>query len=385
MNFLPKTMLLCVLAFAVFTTWAQNAQRVFEIASSSVIVVKTPTGQGSGVIFGVKRDGLTPTTGILTNCHVVKGHRQATVERLGKKSAANVLICDSDRDMALLEIGGELPFALRRTSPLKIGEPVYAIGAPQGLELSISEGIVSQLRSTDLGKDPLIQTTAAISPGSSGGGLFDSDGRLIGLTTMSRKEAQSLNFAVPWGFYSSIKNTEVARARAAATPYPNPATRAPALDSGHIANRYQVLGDGSVIKDIQTNLVWQRCSVGQSWDGNICSGDAKLFTFNEAQQLARNGWRVPTVRELASLIYCSNGTQARVDVGDGGAQITHYCRDNFNSPTIESVAFPRTEDSVYWTSSPYVGDSSVAWGASFSNGSVRRGYRYGDVYARLVR
>jgi tetratricopeptide (TPR) repeat protein len=75
-----------------------------------------------------------------------------------------------------------------------VGEPVYAVGAPQGLELSLSEGIVSQLRGDP---PPLIQTTVAISKGSSGGGLFNAEGELVGITTFYLKEGQSLNFALP--------------------------------------------------------------------------------------------------------------------------------------------------------------------------------------------
>jgi S1-C subfamily serine protease len=68
-----------------------------------------------------------------------------------------------------------MPARLGQTSKLKVGEPVYAVGAPHGLELSLSEGIVAQLRG---GNPPLIQTTAAVSPGSSGGGFFNADGEL---------------------------------------------------------------------------------------------------------------------------------------------------------------------------------------------------------------
>ena len=75
------------------------------------------------------------------------------------------------------------------------GQTVFAIGSPQGLDLSISEGIVSSVRESRLG--PLIQTTAAISPGSSGGGLFNVSGQLIGITTFQSKTGQNLNFAVP--------------------------------------------------------------------------------------------------------------------------------------------------------------------------------------------
>jgi hypothetical protein len=76
-----------------------------------------------------------------------------------------------------------------------VGERVYAIGAPEGLELTLSEGLVSGLRSR--GNFRVIQTTAPVSHGSSGGGLFDSQGKLVGITTFSFHEGQNLNFAIP--------------------------------------------------------------------------------------------------------------------------------------------------------------------------------------------
>ena len=77
---------------------------------------------------------------------------------------------------------------------MKVGERVYTIGAPSGLERTLGEGLISGLRTTEEGK--LIQTSAPISPGSSGGGLFDSSGHLIGVTSFLLKDAQSLNFAI---------------------------------------------------------------------------------------------------------------------------------------------------------------------------------------------
>ncbi len=78
---------------------------------------------------------------------------------------------------------------------MKVGERAYAVGAPEGLELTLSEGLVSGLREVDDVR--VIQTSAPISHGSSGGGLFDSEGRLIGVTTFFLKEGQNLNFALP--------------------------------------------------------------------------------------------------------------------------------------------------------------------------------------------
>lgn len=84
---------------------------------------------------------------------------------------------------------------LGSSEALKIGQRVYAVGSPIGLELTLSEGVVSGFRGVKNGR--YIQTTAAISPGSSGGGLFDDEGRLIGLVTFYFKDGQQLNFAAP--------------------------------------------------------------------------------------------------------------------------------------------------------------------------------------------
>jgi hypothetical protein len=95
------------------------------------------------------------------------------------------------------------PAVLGSTRGLKVGQPVYAVGAPRGLELTLSSGIVSSLRRNLLGNDfpddqlPIIQTDAAISGGSSGGGLFDGEGRLIGITSFGIRDGQNLNFALP--------------------------------------------------------------------------------------------------------------------------------------------------------------------------------------------
>jgi S1-C subfamily serine protease len=82
----------------------------------------------------------------------------------------------------------------RKYQDLKIGETVYSVGSPQGLENTLGIGIVSGKRNLD--KVQLIQTTAQISQGSSGGGLFDHFGNLVGITTFRVKESEGLNFAI---------------------------------------------------------------------------------------------------------------------------------------------------------------------------------------------
>ena len=107
---------------------------------------------------------------------------------------------DLEADRCVLRISDAEPVPLakwarvRPYADVKVGERVFTIGAPQGLELSLAEGLVSSKRTIDAGR--LIQTSAPISSGSSGGGLFDTHGHLIGITTFMLKNSQNLNFAI---------------------------------------------------------------------------------------------------------------------------------------------------------------------------------------------
>ena len=145
--------------------------------------------QGSGVVVDKQK--------VITNCHVVKRANVLEVRHSGKVYKATLEHIDSERDLCQLDVPGLAASAVTFGSAkkLKVGQRVYAIGAPQGLELTLSEGLISALRNYE--KSQYIQTSAAISPGSSGGGLFDTDGRLIGITTFYITGGQNLNFALP--------------------------------------------------------------------------------------------------------------------------------------------------------------------------------------------
>lgn len=168
--------------------------QVFDRVKDAIVVVKTHTAkgkvreQGSGVLL--------PSGLIATSCHVVVGGATYQVVQGEQTVAATLYAQDRDKDICLLAATGFAgkPAQLGAAAGLKVGAAVYAVGAPKGLELSLSNGIVSQLRG---GPPPMIQTTAAISPGSSGGGLFDDQGRLVGLTTLYLRDGQNLNFAMP--------------------------------------------------------------------------------------------------------------------------------------------------------------------------------------------
>lgn len=173
----------------------RSAEDVFAQVSGSVARVQVAdgsgrtVGQGSAVVIEAGK--------VITNCHVAKAGIRLTV-KLGKAVLpAKLQVADEEFDLCSLSVEGLAAPAveLGRVSALRTGQRVYAIGAPQGLELTISEGIVSALREVPSGT--VIQTTAPISPGSSGGGLFDADGKLVGVMTFQHRFGQNLNFAVP--------------------------------------------------------------------------------------------------------------------------------------------------------------------------------------------
>ena len=136
------------------------------------------------------------------------------------------------------------------------------------------------------------------------------------------------------------------------------------------ASRYTVSANGQEVKDNKTQLVWRRCSEGMSWSVNACVGSASNLTHQAALQQAAKvatntgvAWRLPNVKELASIVDRSR-----------------------SNPAIDTLVFPATPSNAFWSSSPYVGYSGYAWVVYFDGGSVYgSGDRYGSLPVRLVR
>jgi tetratricopeptide (TPR) repeat protein len=173
---------------------SKTPDQVFDLISRSVVLVLNDEADrlGSGVELMA---GL-----FVTNCHVLTGGAQFAVQRDGDRVAAVLYRSSADRDICLLSAPGldAAPAKTRSAATLRVGEVVYALGNPQGLEQTFSSGIVSQLRrSAGANSPPYVQTTAPISQGSSGGGLFDADGNLVGVPSFMLREGQNLNFAAP--------------------------------------------------------------------------------------------------------------------------------------------------------------------------------------------
>jgi len=187
---------------------ALSPKELYKRLAPSVFVVETLDTSGSVVAKG-SAVAIAPGE-VVTNKHVIDDGVSWRLKRGSRTWTATITHLDSDHDLCQLKAQGlAAPTVLVRTSAsLVVGERVYAIGSPEGLELTMSEGLISGLR--EFGDMRVIQTSAAISPGSSGGGLFDSQGRLVGITTFYVKEGQNLNFALPGEWVRSLVKSSAA-------------------------------------------------------------------------------------------------------------------------------------------------------------------------------
>jgi len=171
-----------------------SPEALFTEAKAGVVVVLADGDTGSG--FVVRQQG--GKTLLITNAHVVEGVNAVTVKWAdgSQDSAAVVSNAGGDSpltDLALLEVDrlrGK-PLALKPTKP-NVGAEVVAIGAPQGLEFSLTRGVVSSLREDD----QILQIDAPINPGNSGGPLIDRTGCMVGVVTFKLEASEGLNFAI---------------------------------------------------------------------------------------------------------------------------------------------------------------------------------------------
>ena len=180
-----------------------RAEEVFEKVSGAVYVVKADKRIGSAVAISENE--------LLTNCHVVEDLKEIKLARAKTEMAADVVSRNVETDRCVLRTGTKLStwVKVRPYDDIKVGEKAITIGTPQGLELTAAEGIVSSKRIYNQSR--VIQTSAPISQGSSGGGLFDAQGHLLGITTFFFKAGQNLNFAVAAEEYAGDREESEAR------------------------------------------------------------------------------------------------------------------------------------------------------------------------------
>ena len=256
---------------------AQDARVIAQKAFPSVVLLVmsdrdgAPKSQGSG--FFVR-----PNV-IATNLHVIEGASGGYAKLVGQEAKFNVdgtLATDEEHDLALLSVEVSKSRFMSISPPdrnAEIGEAIFVVGNPFGLEGTFSSGMISGIRQSEFGT--LLQITAPISPGSSGGPVLNVAGEVMGVAVSTLKDGQNLNFAIPSVYLtrllSNIGNVKPLFAA------PSQARRkSPASSTGE-----KKLIEGVVAE----KLVWDR-----PW--------APYFSFS-----LRNHLRVPVVNVLCILSF----------------------------------------------------------------------------------
>ena len=181
----------------------RSAKEHAKIIGAAVIKVSTPSGLGSGFI-------IDPDGHAITNAHVIQGETKikATVFEQGERDFKRITVDDVEiiavnnhLDLALIKLkhpDGK-PFKtvfVQGQEKLEVGEEVFAIGNPLGLERTLSTGVVSTTQRS-FGGMSFVQTTAEINPGNSGGPLFNSRGEVVGVINMGATSADGIGFGIP--------------------------------------------------------------------------------------------------------------------------------------------------------------------------------------------
>jgi serine protease Do len=181
----------------------RTVRELVGIVGAGVVQVRTPGGLGSGFILN--EDGF-----LITNFHVIEGETQISVEVYHSKSGqlerktykdVRIVAMNKFKDLALLKIDDEdapkfTHVLLGDADTLAVGDRVFAVGSPLGLERTVTEGIVSTTTRQMQG-ELYLQTTAQINQGNSGGPLFNLRGEVIGVTNMKVISGEGLGFAIP--------------------------------------------------------------------------------------------------------------------------------------------------------------------------------------------
>jgi serine protease Do len=191
-----------------YTTGPDNApaadvQDLVKQLGEAVVQVSTPDGLGSG--FLINPDGY-----LITNFHVIEGETEISVQvyrqiddqlEYDTYKKVRIIAINKFHDLALLHIEDKNApkfkyVSLGSSDALSVGDPVFAIGSPMGLERTVTQGIIST-KTRELEGELYLQTTAQINPGNSGGPLFNLAGQVVGVTNMKITFGEGLGFAIP--------------------------------------------------------------------------------------------------------------------------------------------------------------------------------------------
>jgi putative serine protease PepD len=173
---------------------AKNAlPSVFRVkadrVSGTAWVVGKPTSNGGANLF--------------TNYHVVEsvwlkgGERKVSIEHNEKLFSAKIVGVDKDKDVAHLETDEKVPGLAVAQGTVAPGQPIVVVGAPLGLESSVTTGVVSAFRKLEGETDPYVQFDAPINPGNSGGPVINAQGEVVGIASAKMRNAEGIGLAIP--------------------------------------------------------------------------------------------------------------------------------------------------------------------------------------------
>lgn len=185
--------------------------RLFELSERSVVRIEQQRGQGAGLVISSHGH-------ILTSAHVVDGDDEIVIETSEGTIVRGLIVrADAESDLAIVRADANdvlwQPVEWNADHEARVGSPIYVIGHPLGLGWTITEGLISGRRAPgEISPVEVLQTDAAISPGNSGGPVFDRFGRPIALvqSKIVRPGAENISFLVPWSVVRQfIKHDEL--------------------------------------------------------------------------------------------------------------------------------------------------------------------------------
>lgn len=289
------------------TTKVYTTKENVDLNDSKIVLIHTDRGQGSGIVVG---NGL-----ILTNHHVIDGAKTATVTfNDGQKfDVKGIVESDAKKDVALLKTTKTFntkTVVIRPTSKgLSKGEKVVAIGSPQGLQNTVSEGIISSFRKSN--GVSLIQTNADIDHGSSGGAMFDVRGQLIGMTSSGLDGVSAnLNFAIATEeFFPLVKKYSGKKHASinASFPIPAPSIKTPVLGNislGMTMQQVQDLSGGVYSSEDKNNLYYYDVTAfGLLADVSYEFKNNKLISITVFHYIAFNVTDLDTIETYFDFMY----------------------------------------------------------------------------------
>jgi hypothetical protein len=285
--------ILGIAVFAMFCTTAgaqsprKDIPSIAKAATGAIVTIVMANGDkpiATGTGFLVNTSGV-----IVTNYHVIQEGNVAVV-KLADGTALpvdGVLAADKVRDLAIIKVHGKTfrTLTLGNSDRIQVGEDVVAIGNPLGLELTVSNGILSGVRTVEEEGGKFLQITAPISHGSSGGPLFNMQGEVVGITSMYFAGGENLNFAIPVNDAKRLLLNQATKLQ----NLPNE----PSTDNAATTQDSGDQGD-----DLKETLSWMQTSLDSISNGGIVSLSVPLRRVSSTKLVEYSGCRVHFRHEI---------------------------------------------------------------------------------------